>query len=153
MRAPASDRPPRRSLSRRLVRIFLKTLLTIFIVLLLVFFLIQTPFVQDFARAKAEKYLSRKLKTRVRIGHLDISFFRSITLKDVYVEDLRHDTLLSAGLIDVRLRMLGLLHNNLDIKEIHLSDLTANILRQNSDTVFNYQFIIDAFAGKPSPKR
>ena len=152
MRAPASDRPPRRPLSRRLVRIFLKTLLTIFIVLLLVFFLIQTPFVQDFARAKAEKYLSRKLKTRVRIGHLDISFFRSITLKDVYIEDLRHDTLLSAGLIDVRLRMLGLLHNNLDIKEIHLSDLTANILRQNSDTVFNYQFIVDAFAGKPTAK-
>src|ERR1700729_2740137 len=152
MRAPASEHPPRRSLSRRLVRIFLRTLLTIFIILLLVFFLIQTPFVQDYARAKAEKYLSRKLKTRVNIGHLDITFFRSLTLKDVYIEDLHHDTLLSAGLIDVRLRMLGLLHNNLDIKEIHLSDLTAKVLRQNADTVFNYQFIIDAFAGGASSK-
>ena len=152
MQAPASERPPRRSLSRRLVRIFLRTVLTVLIILLLVFFLIQTPFVQDFARAKAEKYLSRKLKTRVNIGHLDITFFRSLTLKDVYIEDLHHDTLLSAGLIDVRLRMLGLLHNNLDIKEIHLRDLTAKVLRQNADTVFNYQFIIDAFAGKPSTK-
>jgi TamB, inner membrane protein subunit of TAM complex len=152
MQAPASKRPPHRSLSRRLVRIFLRTVLTVLIILLLVFFLIQAPFVQDLARAKAEKYLSRKLKTRVKIGHLDITFFRSLSLKDVYVEDLHHDTLLSAGLIDVRLRMLGLLHNDLDIKEIHLSDLTAKVLRQNADTVFNYQFIIDAFAGKLSSK-
>jgi translocation and assembly module TamB len=152
MRSPASEHPPRRLLSRQLLRIFLRTLLTIFIILLLVFFLIQTPFVQDLARAKAEKYLSRKLKTRVKIGHLDITFFRSVTLKDVYIEDLHHDTLLSAGLIDVRLRMLGLLHNSLDIKEIHLSDLTAKVLRQNADTIFNYQFIVDAFSGKPSAK-
>ena len=102
MRAQPSEHPPRRSLSRRLVRIFLRTLLTLFIILLLVFLLIQTPVVQDLARAKAEKYLSRKFKTRVRVGHLDITFFRSITLRDVYIEDLRHDTLLSAGLIDVR---------------------------------------------------
>jgi len=150
MHARSPERPPRKSLVRRIVRIFLKTLLTIFIILLLLFFLIQTPWVQDFARAKAEKYLSRKLNTRVRVGHLDITFFRSVTLKDVYIEDRRHDTLLSAGLIDVHLRMLGLLHNDLDISEIHLSDLTAKILRPSPDTVFNYQFIVDAFAGKPS---
>lgn len=152
MNALPSERPPSRSLPRRLVRIFLKTLLTILIILLLVFFLIQTPFVQDFARGKAENYLSRKLKTRVRIGHLDITFFRSVTLKDVYIEDRHRDTLLSAGLIDVHLRMLGLLHNNLDIREIHLSNLTAKVLRQSPDTVFNYQFIVDAFAGQPTAK-
>lgn len=152
MRARSPEHPVHRSLVRRLARIFLKTLLTIFIILLLIFLLIQTPFVQDLARGKAEKYLARKLKTKVRVGHLDISFFNSVTLKDVYIEDLRHDTLLSAGLIDVRLRMLGLLHNNLDINQIHLSNLTAKIQRPSPDTVFNYQFIIDAFAGNPTPK-
>ncbi|HWB95033.1 MAG TPA: hypothetical protein VG605_24430, partial [Puia sp.] len=140
----------RRSLPRRVARILLKTVLTILIILLLVFILIQTPWVQNIARSKAEKYLSRKLNTRVRVGGLAISFFRSVTLKDVYIEDRHRDTLLSAGLVDVQLRMLGLLHNNLDIREIHLSDLTAKVLRQGSDTVFNYQFIVDAFAGKPA---
>jgi len=130
----------------------LRTFLTIFIILLLVFFLIQTPYIQNIVRGKAEKYLSRKLNTRVRVGHLDITFFRSITLKDVYIEDRHRDTLLSAGLIDVQLRMLGLLHHDLDIKQIHLSDLTAKVLRQGSDTVFNYQFIVDAFSGKPGVK-
>jgi hypothetical protein len=127
-------------------------LLTLLIILLIVFFLIQTPFVQNFVRGKAENYLSRKLKTRVRIGGLEVSFFRSVKLKDVYFEDQQRDTLLSAGLIDVRVRMLALLHHHLDIGMVHLADLTAKIKREGPDTTFNYQFIIDAFAGPPAPQ-
>lgn len=153
MNAQLHAHPHRRSIPRRLLRIFLRMLLTLFIILLLVFFLIQTPFIQNIARAKAETYLSRKLKAPVRIGHLDISFFRSVTLKDIYIEDRHKDTLLSAGLISVRLQMLALLHNNLDIREIHLDNLIAKVLRRSpADTTFNYQFIIDAFAGQPTAK-
>ena len=152
MNARATGNPPHKSLPRRLVRIFLKTVLIIILVLLVLVLLIQTPFVQDYARGKAELYLSRKLKTRVRIGHLNIAFFHSVTLKDVYIGDRRQDTLLSAGLIDVQLRMLGLLHHRLDIDAIKLQDLTAKVLRQDQDSVFNYQFIVDAFAPNPSPK-
>src|SRR5579859_2132117 len=98
MSAQPSEHPPRRSWPRRLVRIFVRTLLTLLVILLLVFFLIQTPFVQNIARGKVETYLSRKLRVPVRIGHLDISFFRSVTLRDIYIEDRHKDTLLSAGL-------------------------------------------------------
>src|SRR5215469_8228135 len=151
MHAQPSESPARRSWPRRLLRIFIRTLLTLFIIIILVFFLIQTPFVQNFVRGKAETYLSRKLKVPVRIGHLDITFFRSITLKDIYIPDQHKDTLLAAGEVHVQLRMLGLLHNNLDIKEIDLKDITANILRRSpADTTFNYQFIIDAFTS-PHP--
>lgn len=151
MRVTTSDRPPRKSLPRRLLRIFLKTLLTLLVIILLVFFLIQTPFVQNFARGKAESYLSRKLRVPVRIGQLDITFFHSVTLKDIYIPDPQKDTLLYAGEIHVRLRMLGLLHNNLDIKEIDLKDINAKVLRRSPiDTNFNYQFIIDAFTN-PHP--
>jgi translocation and assembly module TamB len=151
MSAEPSQHPPRRSLPRRLLRIFLRTLLTLFIIILLVFFLVQTPFVQNFARGKAETYLSRKLKVPVRIGHLDITFFRSVDLEDIFIPDPQKDTLLYAGRVHVQLRMLGLLHNELDIKEIDLKDITANILRRSpTDTTFNYQFIIDAFTN-PHP--
>lgn len=151
MSAEQSERSSRRSWPRRLLRIVVRTLLTIFIIILLVFFLIQTPFVQNFARSKAETYLSRKLKVPVRIGHLDITFFRSITLKDIYIPDPQKDTLLAAGEVHVRLRMLGLLHNQLDVQEIHLKDITAKIFRRSpADTTFNYQFIIDAFTN-PHP--
>jgi len=151
MSAEQSERSSRRSWPRRLLRIVIRTLLTIFIIVILVFFLIQTPFVQNFARSKAEAYLSRKLKVPVRIGHLDITFFRSITLRDIYIPDPKKDTLLAAGEVHVRLRMIGLLHNQLDVQEIHLKDITANIFRRSpTDTTFNYQFIIDAFTN-PHP--
>lgn len=150
MRKHQSADPPRRSLPRRLVRIFLKTLLTIFIILVLVLLLIQTPFVQNFARAKAEIYLSRKLNTAVRIGGLRVNFLHSVTLKNVFIGDRQKDTLLSAGLIDVNLHVLGLLHNNLDIKEVQLGDVTVKIKRELPDTAFNFQFIVDAFVGAPA---
>jgi hypothetical protein len=142
----------KRSLLRRLARIFGRTLLTIFVILLIIFFLIQTPFIQNYARGKAENYLSRKLKTRVRIGGLSIAFFSSVSLRDVYVEDRKSDTLLYAGVIDVQVRMLGLLHHDLDIQQVRLDNLTVKIKRQLPDTSFNFQFIVDAFAGPPSPQ-
>ncbi len=141
----------KRSLPRRLLRILGRTLLTILIILILVFFLIQTPFVQNIVRGKAENYLSRKLKTKVRIGGLDIGFFHSVKLTDVYLEDRQKDTLLSAGLVDVRIRMMELLHHHLDIGLVHLQDVTAKIRKDLPDSVFNFQFIVDAFAGSPSP--
>src|SRR5579872_2962997 len=143
---------PRRSLFRRLVRVTGRILLVLLIIVLLVFILVQTPYVQNIVRGKAESYLSRKLNTRVRIGHLDIELFRSVTLRDVYIGDRSRDTLLSAGLIAVQVRMLGLLHHHLDIGVVHLADLTAKIRRQGEDTAFNFQFIVDAFAAPASAK-
>jgi translocation and assembly module TamB len=143
---------PKRSLLRRLLRILGRGLLTLFVILLIVFFLIQTPYVQNIVRGKAEIYLSRKLRTRVRIGGLEVALFRSVTLRNVYIEDRQQDTLLSAGLIDVHVRMLGLLHHQLDIGQVHLEDVTAKIRRELPDTAFNFQFIVDAFAGTPSAK-
>jgi len=116
--------------------------------LVIVLLLVQTPWVQNIVRAKAQAYLSRKLNTAVRIGGLRINFLHSVTLKDVFVADRQRDTLLSAGLIDVNLYVLGLLHNNLDIKRLELGDITVKIKRQLPDTAFNFQFIVDAFVGK-----
>ena len=144
--------PRRRSVLQRLVRILAWFGLSIIILLIIVIVLIQTPYIQNIARGKAEKYLSRKFKTRVSIGHLSIVFFRSVELNNVYIEDRKKDTLLSAGLLKVDIRMWGLLHNDIDIRNLQLSDLTAKVKRQLPDTAFNFQFIIDAFSGAPSPQ-
>jgi len=144
--------PRRRSVPQRLVRILAWFGLSIIILLIIVIVLVQTPYIQNIARGKAEKYLSRKFQTRVSIGHLSIVFFRSVELDNVYIEDRQKDTLLSAGLLKVDIRMWGLLHNDIDIRNLQLSDLTAKVKRQLPDTAFNFQFIIDAFSGAPSPQ-
>jgi len=112
-----------------------------------VIFLIQTPYIQNIIRGKAEKYLSRKLHTRVNIGNLYIKFPENVVLKNIYMEDLQKDTLLSAGLIDVNIHMWGLLHNNIDIGKVQLEAITMKVKRLLPDTAFNFQFIADAFSG------
>ncbi|MEG1622635.1 MAG: translocation/assembly module TamB domain-containing protein [Alistipes sp.] len=50
--------------------------------------------VQNFVVDKAAAFASRKLETVVKIGHVDIDFFRQLTISDFYVEDYQQDTLL-----------------------------------------------------------
>jgi len=156
MRNRRPEHTPRRSVLRRSFRILLKVFLTLIIIVVIVVILVQTPYVQNIVRGKAEKYLSRKLHTRVNIGGLYVGFPRTIQLKNIYIEDLQKDTLLSAGTIGVDLKMWGLLHNTLDIEKIQVEGLTAKVKRTLPDSTFNFQFIVDAFSsGKekaPEPK-
>ncbi|HVV03065.1 MAG TPA: AsmA family protein, partial [Puia sp.] len=135
---------------RRLARIFLKVIATIIIILVIVIFLIQTPYVQNIIRSRAEKYLSKKLNTRVSIGNLYIKFPENVVLRNIYLEDRQRDTLLAAGLIDVNIHMWGLLHSHIDIGKVQLEGITMKVKRLLPDTAFNFQFIADAFS---SPKK
>lgn len=124
-----------------------------YIIVILVFLVIlvalslQTAPVQNFVRGKVQSYLQNKLKTKVLIGKLDVDFPNSVLLKNIYIEDQTKDTLLSGGQFKVDINMLGLLKGDIQIKEINVDQLTAKIKRVGTDTVFNYQFITDAFAG------
>jgi len=135
------------SILSRLGRLFLKILLVIFILLLLVIVLVQTPYIQNIARGKVQDYLSGKLKTKVAIGRLYIGFPQTVELGNVYIEDTGKDTLLSGKLIKVNINMWKLLHSDIAINKVELEGITAKIKRQLPDTSFNFQFIVDAFAG------
>ena len=62
---------------------------------LLVFFAIQIPGVQNFAKNKAVDFLKNKTKTEVSVGNFRLKLFNSVELGDVYIEDLHKDTLLT----------------------------------------------------------
>jgi hypothetical protein len=151
---PANN--PRKSVIRRLAVLLLRVFLTVFLIVVIVLFLVQTPYVQGIVRVQAEKYLSRKLKTRVAIGNLSVGFPNTVLLENIYIADRQKDTLLSAGLIHVDLDMWGLVHNTLDIRELRFADITVKLRRTLPDSAFNFQFIVDAFAGQekktPAPK-
>ena len=148
MRNRGPENKPRRSVFRRALSIVLKIFLTIIIILVIVVILVQTPYVQNIIRGKAEKYLSRKLHTRVNIGGLYVGWPRTVVLKAVYLEDLKKDTLLSLGHLGVDIGLWGLLQNKLDIGSIQVEELTVKVHRLLPDTVYNFQFIADAFASK-----
>lgn len=121
---------------------------SLFFLVILILLLIQTSFVQNFARKKIVSYLDHKLKTRVAIGKLDIKFPTTVSLQNVFFEDQSKDTLLYGGTINVDISMLRLLKKEIQIKEISLDHIVAKVKRLSPDSVFNFQFILNAFGSE-----
>jgi hypothetical protein len=138
----------KRSFAATLGRIALWIIASVLFLIILVFILIQTSFVQNFARKKVVTYLEHKLKTKVAIGKLNVDFPRSLSLQNVFIEDQSKDTLLYGGEIKVNINMVRLLSNDIQIKEIALNNIVVEVKRLPPDSVFNFQFIVDAFTSE-----
>jgi hypothetical protein len=135
----------KRTLAAQIANVLSYILVILFFLVVIVFIFLQTPPGQNFVRGKVQSYLQHKLKTKVTIGKLNVRFPNSVELKNVYIEDQNKDTLISGGMIKVDLNMLKLLTNEVQVKEINLENVIAKIKRVNQDTVFNFQFILNAF--------
>ena len=88
---------------------------------------------------------SRKLNTRVTIDRVDISLFNKLLLRGVMVEDQGKDTLLYAGTARLNITDWFFLKDRANINYLSLDDARVNMHR--TDSVWNYQFIADFFAG------
>lgn len=121
-------------------------ILSVLVLVCVVVIFINTPYGKRFIKNKAQSYLQDKLKTKVVIGSLNYSLPISIELKNIYIEDQRKDTLLYGESIAVSVKMLQLIWGNTSIQKIELKNIAVNVNRGEKDSVFNYQFIIDAFS-------
>lgn len=125
---------------------------SILLLCILVLIAIQIPAVQNFARGKIVAYLEKKIQTKVEIGKLSIDFPKRIVLENIYFEDRAKDTLLAGKKIRVDIALFKLLKNTVELNYLELDGIRANIYRKGKDTVFNYQYIVDAFAGEEEEK-
>src|SRR5678810_1180049 len=92
------------------------------LVLAFVIFL-HTSWGRSVVRNKVEKYLRNKLQTTVSIGKIDYRLPNWIHLKNVIILDQRNDTLLRGGSLYVKLNMLKLLSQNVEIDGIELEQI------------------------------
>lgn len=129
----------------RVARILLKTILFLLLFIVIIFLLILTPPVQQFLTGKVENYLQQKLGTPVRIGGISFGLSGNVSLHDIYIEDQAKDTLIAGGTIRSNISISKLFSNEIQIKDIELQNVTAKIRRVLPDTVFNFQFVVDAF--------
>jgi hypothetical protein len=70
-----------------------------------------------------------------------------IVLEDVYFEDQKRDTLIAGKNLKVDISLLALFNHKVEINEIDLQGITANVNR-GADSVFNFDYIIKAFASE-----
>ncbi|WP_298221057.1 translocation/assembly module TamB domain-containing protein [Flavobacterium sp.] len=128
-------------------KILLWTILSLFMLCLLLVLIIQIPYVQNKIKDKAVTYLEGKIHTKVMIGHINIGFPKDVMLERVYLESQQKDTLLYGRKIAVNISLFKLLNSEVEINSIDLSGINAHISR-NRDSVFNFDYIIKAFASK-----
>jgi translocation and assembly module TamB len=134
-----------RTTSQRIARVTMKVILFLFLFVTLVALFLLTPPGQRFATNRVESYLQKKLHTRVEIGSLSIGLPRKLVLHDVYLEDQTKDTLMSGGTIKADIELFKLFSNQVIIHSLEMNDITTKVKRILPDTVFNFQFVIDAF--------
>ncbi|WP_284653300.1 translocation/assembly module TamB domain-containing protein [Flavobacterium terrisoli] len=118
---------------------------------LLLVLLIQIPTVQDVIKNKAVAYLEGKIHTPVSIGSIEIGLPKKIILEDIYLQSQIGDTLLAGKKITIDISLFKLLDDEVEINAVSLDGIIANVKR-DKDSVFNFDYIIDAFASK-TPKK
>lgn len=138
---------------RKILSIVLLSLLGLII---LIGILVNIPVVQNFLVGEVTSRLSAQLKTRVEIKHVSLRLFNSMRLEGTLVEDHHKDTLLYAGVLQVRITDWFFFQDKPVLKYVGLEDAYVNLIRHRSDSLWNYQFIIDEFAPpskSPKPKK
>lgn len=135
-------------LMRKAIKITLWILASLIFLVLCAALFLNSQWGQNIVRGKAEKFLTQKLNTEVRVGFLGVGFPKFVVIKDVFVRDLAEDTLLSVRELKVDVNMLALVRSKIDVQQLVLTGVHSHIYRNPRDTDFNFSFIINAFAGK-----
>jgi len=112
---------------------------------LLIVLLLQIPYFQNLVKDEAVSYLEGKIGTKVQLDRIEIGLPKKVILEGFYFESQQGDTLLAGEKLAVDISLFKLFSNEVEINSINLEGITANVKR-NKDSVFNFDYIIDAFA-------
>lgn len=119
---------------------------SVIFLLIAIALLIQIPAIQNELTQKAVTFLEDKIGTKVALGGIYIGFPKNIVLEGIYFEDEAGDTLLYAGKLDINSDLWALTRSEILLNNIELENTVAFIDREESDSSFNFTYIIDAFS-------
>lgn len=140
---------------RKSLKILLWVIASIIILVVALALSLNIPAVQNFVKDKAINYLKGKTKTEVSLESIKIALPKDVVLNKFYIEDRKGDTLLYAEKLAVDISLFKLLKNTVEINNIELKNIRANVKRISPDTTFNFSFLVDAFMSdqkKPEEK-
>ena len=121
------------------------TLSLVLIVLIAVLYL-NTKAGKKMIISQLSSYLNKKLGNTIHIGSLDFNIPKWVELRNVYIKDQSNDTLLYATHLYVNLNMRTLLSNKWILNDVLIQKAVINVKQSKKDSIYNFQFIIDAFS-------
>ncbi len=130
---------------RKGLKIILWIIASVILLVVLIALSLNIPAVQNFVKDRAITYLKNKTKTEVRLESIKIALPKDVVLNKFYIEDRKGDTLLYAEKLQVDISLFKLLKNTVEVNNIELKNIRANVKRISPDTTFNFSFLVDAF--------
>ncbi len=138
---------------KKIAKIFAIVVGCIILLNIVIVLIFTIPRVQQYAAEFALSKLKPILKTEISIEKIRLRGLAAVTIKGLYFEDQRKDTLFYANKVSAKVNVIDLLQNNLTIQSASISNFVGNVYRQTPEAPFNFQFIIDAFAPDPNKKK
>lgn len=129
----------------------LSALLCLLILVCLLLAFVQSEWGQNWLARQATTRLSHDLQSRISINHISIGFFDKLNLEGLMIEDQKKDTLLYAGLAQVRITDWFFLKDAAVLHYVGLENAVINLER--TDSVWNYHYLEDYFASPSTGKK
>ncbi len=134
--------------TRKVLKVSLIILAAFVVLLQLGYFLLKRPAVQTYLTSSIAGSLADELNTAISIQAVDFRFFDKIRLDSIYIEDLNQDTLLYIDRLEADIGVLELMNNKVEIEALSLSDSKIYFHKNETDSFFNFRFIIDALSSE-----
>jgi hypothetical protein len=131
---------------KKILKVILWVIISVVLLFIGIAVLIQIPAIQTKIVQTAISYVSNKTHSKVEIKKISISFPKSVVIQGLYLEDITKDTLLYAGKLKVNIAFKDLFNNKIHIRSVVLEDVNLSINRPETDSVFNYNFLLTAFS-------
>jgi len=137
---------------RKTGKIFLWVIVGLLILPFVLSALLAIPAVQNFTVDRLAAFASRKMKTEVSIGRVDIGFAGRVHIDDFYVEDYERDTLLYVRHLNAFLPRLGLSEGGLRFTHGHLNGAKL-YLRETPSGEMNIKQVVNSFSDPNREKK
>ncbi|MDO5569982.1 MAG: translocation/assembly module TamB domain-containing protein [Bacteroidales bacterium] len=122
---------------KRLLKVFLWSITSIIIFIIVVFSLIYIPFIQDIGKEKAIDILGKKTDYKLSIDSFRLKFPLSVDIENLYLNSDKGDTIAYLGSLKTGISLIRLLKSEISIKNINidrvyldLSSLIASVKLQ-----------------------
>lgn len=113
---------------------------------------IKSPAIQTWAVNLVGTYLSNELDCKVSVGAVDIKFFKTVQLDEIYFADQKKDTVIYAPELNVTFSAFSIPKQRIIISEVELNRARIGLVRYATPRDFNIDFIIDYFSSSEKKK-
>lgn len=103
------------------------------------------PPLQNWVAQQVVNGLRSKLNTEVTLRDVDVTWFNSVRIEGLYIEDQQGDTLLYSDDFKINFKLLQLLRKSVVVSKIESRGGYAH-LKRHRDSTYNFGFVVDALA-------